>query len=168
MPATEQIASISGALMSQDHPVWVPHQTVTETQAVAAIIHHMKGDALEHFDEATGPVHWDEGSKFWEASGNFFLCSAGFHIAPISDDGRAFLLEAWEIHRASRHFAIAQQLHALGRQVKEAESSVPRQRGAVPNERLMSEARAPFLRVIKPLEAELENILSANRSTSRP
>lgn len=162
------IISISGALKSSDYPDWMPHQNVSEAQAVSAIIHHMQGDALEYTDETLGPIHWHEVQGCWVAWGNFFLCSAGFEIEPISDEGRNRLLEAWKIHRNSRHFSIVQQLHALGDRVKAVEQSIPRARGELINETLRRAAVAPLLKIIKPLEVELNNILIANRKEVTP
>lgn len=150
---TEQQTSITGALQSEGWRVWIPHQPTDNETAIAAVLRHMRRDALQPslMHERTGPIKGDE------ACGNFFMASAGFQIYNLTADQRGRLLAAWQEHKESRQYHIVIELNKLAEQIKEAESKCPK---LYPNEAEVwkSKARGQFLPRVKQLEAELESI----------
>lgn len=172
MTAPKTIISISGALKRDDCPAWIPHDNhATEAQAIDAIIAHMSCDALrpQMMDKKTGPVNWSDRDSCWQANGNFFLCSAGFEICPLSDAGRFRLLAAWYTHRDSRQYQLVQELEAVGDELKAKENAQASQRGidSYRSELRSRDIRAPFLLRIRPLELELESIYKSNRVSEK-
>lgn len=102
--------SLTGVLRRACHTPWVPHdEGATEDEAIAAIVRHMRYDALrvDLLDDANGPIHADHGVYAW---GNFTICSGAFRIEPLSVKGREALAAAWAEHRESRHFKLAVEL----------------------------------------------------------
>lgn len=121
--------SISGVLIAYiipDNPAWAPHRTVTNDDALRAIIAHMQRDGLrpDLMEDRNGPVDMSTGSAF----GNFFLCSGGFHVYGLTPAQCEQLRSAWETHKQSRQYRIAVELCAIGDTIKKEAQQLERPR----------------------------------------
>jgi len=153
---------ISGALMDKDWKPWIPHQPVTNDEAIDAIVRHMKRDALdprlmnEKHRGCNGPVEPDG-----TAGGNFFIASAGFAVYNLTTAQRDRLIVAWQEHAKSRQYAIAVELCKLSAQMNAACDALPYEKDMRVRESKRSTARQPYMGNIKRLEAEIEGIYRA-------
>lgn len=144
-------ASVTGALLPDDWPAWVPHAPVTEEFTLQRVITHMQRDALSEW----APTWHHDGS----VSGNFFMASAGWNIEAISKPGADRLREAIAKHFKSRHYLLTVELWRIAEEQRLEEvvvrcSSHDRQRALAP-------IAAKYRPMWKPIEAELESIYRA-------
>ena len=155
---SDQQTSITGALMPSDVPPWIPHKSADNETAIAAVIKHMQRDALRPclMNDRTGPVHLDG------ACGNFLIASAGFRIYNLTAAQRSRLVDAWAVHKKSRHYQLAVQLERLAERSKEAENNTPHSGDSYKTDMLKLNARSRFLPQIKLLETEAESIYKVN------
>lgn len=161
---TVSMISLSGVLRRPDCPAWVPHDdSATEDEAVAAIIEHMGMDALEPalMEKHTGPVRWSPERGTYVASGNFFLCSAGFHISNLSKEARNKLLLAWQAHEVSKQYTLAKKLEAIHKDCEKAVTAAAAKPGIAYHEKqgVQNVIRGRFAEQWRPLEAIMQSIL---------
>lgn len=153
--------SVTGVLRPADWPGHSPHcETLTEEQALDAIIGHMQRDALSIglLDDDLGPLHrhQEQGTCLY-AWGNFTLASGLFRIDPISADGAARLGRAFADHCATRHYALAQEMERIEGQIIAALEAAKR----TGKETAPWAERKPFLPRLREIEAELKAIYDA-------
>lgn len=156
MNTEPQTVSITGVLKREHVPAWTPHdETATESEALDAIIKHMERDSLRiDLLCSSGPVHWNDVLQCWMAWGNFTIASGGFEVCPLSDAGRARLLEAWDAHRQSEHYQLAKRSAEIEETVRKTLDT----KGWLYDSARRAEVWRPFLAEDKAIGKRLEDI----------